>query len=109
MTTFVYNAFGGDIFIFDAASTFNKIDVIKDFNTVNGDAIKIADLLIGYTSGVSDIDNYCSVSMSGSNTSLYVDRAGTGSTYTFRQIATLHNVTGLDVDTLLFNNNLMAS
>lgn len=104
----MFGGTGGDTFIFEAVSAFSNVDVIKDFNDGESDAINIADLLTGYTSGVSDINDFCSVVTSGSNTQLFIDRDGTGSTYTSQQIATLNGVTGLDVDTLLANNNLIA-
>ncbi len=105
----LYGGTGADIFVFEAASAFNNIDVLKDYSAGEGDAINIADLLTGYTSGVSDINDFCSVVTSGGNTQFFVDRDGAGSTYSSTQIATLNGVTGLDVDTLLANNNLIAA
>jgi Ca2+-binding RTX toxin-like protein len=102
----LYGGAGADSFIFYAANAFNNIDVIKDFSTLESDTLNIADLLTGYTAGVSDINDFVSLSVSGADSRLFVDRDGTGSTYSSAQIATLSNVTGLDVDALLMNNNL---
>jgi Ca2+-binding RTX toxin-like protein len=102
---------GADIFVFQAASAFSNIDTISDFNTSQGDAINIADLLtgLGYTPGTSDINDFVSLATGGSNMMLSVDRDGTGTVYGSQQIATLTNVSGLDVDDLLLNNNLIAA
>ncbi len=105
----LYGGYGGaDTFVFEAASAFNDIDVIGDFFIYDNDAIDISDLLTGYTPGVSDINDFVSIVDSGSNSLLYVDRDGTGSTYSSTQIATIQYNNGLDVDTLLANNNLIA-
>jgi Ca2+-binding RTX toxin-like protein len=100
---------GADTFEFRVESAFSDIDVITDFNTGQNDALSIADLLTGYSAGLSDINDFCSIVVSGSNSQLFVDRDGLGSTYSSQQIATLNGVTGLDVDTLLLNNNLIAA
>lgn len=95
---------GADTFVFEAASAFNNVDTISDFNAGQGDALKLSDLLIGYTQGTSDINDFVSFTVNGSNTSLVIDRDGAGITYNDQSIATLSNVTGLVVDDL-FNNN----
>lgn len=95
---------GADTFAFESASAFNNVDTVMDFNAGQGDALKISDLLIGYTPGTSDINDFVSFTVSGSNTSLVIDRDGTAGAYNDQSIATLSNVTGLDVDDL-FNNN----
>lgn len=95
---------GADTFVFEAASAFSNVDTISDFNAGQGDVLKISDLLIGYTPGTSDINDFVSFTTSGGNTSLVIDRDGTAGTYNDQSIATLSSVTGLDVDDL-FNNN----
>ncbi|MGY4430665.1 hypothetical protein ACVWWO_003142 [Bradyrhizobium sp. F1.13.1] len=47
------NGYGTDKFAFDAASAFNAVDSIQQFNTADNDNIDISDVLDGhYTSGV---------------------------------------------------------
>lgn len=95
---------GADTFVFEANSAFNNVDTVTDFNATDGDVLKLSDLLIGYTSGTSNINDFVSFTINGSNTSLVIDRDGAGSVYSDQTIATLSNVTGLNVDDL-FNNN----
>lgn len=99
---------GADTFVFEADSAFNAIDTVMDFYTNQNDKLDTADLLIGYTPGTSDIDDFVSLTTGGGNTMLSVDRDGTGSTYGSQQIATLTGVTGLVVDDLLNNGHLIA-
>jgi Ca2+-binding RTX toxin-like protein len=103
----LYGGSGEDIFVFEAASAFNNIDVIKDFKYSEDDKIDISDLLVGYTSGVSDINDFVSLTESSGNTTLVIDRDGTAGTYNDASIATLTNVSGLIVDHLLANGNLI--
>lgn len=108
-TDTLYGGSGADTFVFEVDSAFANIDIVTDFSTGQGDAIDISDLLTGYTSGISDINDFVSITESGGNTNLFIDRDGTGGTYSATKIATLEYVTGLDVDTLLSNNNLIAA
>ncbi|HYF32499.1 MAG TPA: type I secretion C-terminal target domain-containing protein [Chitinophagaceae bacterium] len=98
---------GSDTFVFENASAFSNVDTITDFSTAQSDKLNIADLLVGYNSGTSDINDFVSLAISGSNSNLFVDRDGTGSTYSSQQIGILSGVTGLDVDDLLNNGNLI--
>ncbi|HEU0142195.1 MAG TPA: calcium-binding protein [Bryobacteraceae bacterium] len=102
----LYGGDGADIFLFDV-SAFNNIDNVKDFNVGQNDALDIADILTGY-SGVEDINEWVSFTNSGGNTQVFVDRDGTGGTYSAAQIALLHGVVDLDADDLLMNGNLIA-
>jgi Ca2+-binding RTX toxin-like protein len=98
---------GSDIFVFESSSAFNNIDVIKDFNNVEGDVLNISDLLTDYIPGISDINDYVSLTTTGTDTNLFIDRDGSGTTYSSVQIVTLSNASGLDVDALLINKNLV--
>jgi Ca2+-binding RTX toxin-like protein len=95
---------GSDTFVFEAASAFNNIDVIQDFNRSQGDKLDISDLLIGYTSGVSDINDFVSLSTTSGNTTVLIDRDGTGGSYSDQSITVLNSSSGYTVDDL-FNNN----
>jgi Ca2+-binding RTX toxin-like protein len=100
---------GADTFMFTHDTAFGAIDTVSDFNTGQGDAIHIGDLLVGYTPGTSDIADFVSITTSGSNSQIFIDQDGAGTTYSSQQIATLSNVTGLDVHDLLTNGNLIAT
>lgn len=103
----LYGGDGADIFLFDA-NAFNNIDNVKDFSVAQNDALDIADILIGFDPGVDDINDVISLVNSSGNTQMFVDRDGTGGTYSSAQIALLYGVVDLDADDLLANGNLIA-
>ena len=96
-----------DHFVFESASAFNDVDEINDFITAESDAIDISDLLTGFVVGASDINDFVQISESGGNTTISVDANGTvgGSSYT--DIAQINGITGLDVDTLYTDGNII--
>ncbi len=108
-TDTLYGGAGADTFVFESTSAFNNVDTIKDFNTSDGDAIDISDLLTGYTPGTSDIADFVTLGTSGSDTKVSVDADGAGTTYSAVQVATINYVTGLDVHDMLTNGNLIAA
>lgn len=95
---------GNDTFVFDS-SALGATNTIVDFHSTQ-DVLNIHDLLTGYTSGVSSIDDFVHLTQSGSNMILSVDTDGTGSGHTFQNIATLNGVSGLTVDDLFNNGHL---
>lgn len=70
----------------------NGADTWKNFSLAQGDKIDIGDLLVGWNGQTATLGNYLSVSTSGSNTVISIDRDGTGSTYHATQLVTLENV-----------------
>lgn len=106
----MYGGLGADSFVFEAASAFSNIDVIKDFSTSQGDKVDIKDLLIGYDPLTSAITDFLQITTSGSNSIVKVDRDGAGTAYTLSQISTIEGVTGLtDEQALLTNGNLVVA
>ncbi len=85
---------GADTFKFDVASA-GSIDTVKDFKLAESDKIDIKDLLIGYDAVTKAITDYIECTTSGANTIVKVDRDGLGTAYTWQQVATFENVTGL--------------
>jgi len=63
-----------------------------NFSLTQGDKIDIGDLLVGWNGSASTLGNYVSVSQSGNNTVLSIDRDGTGAAYTKSALVTLDNV-----------------
>lgn len=104
---FLTGGAGADSFAFDVI-TLGSIDTVTDFNMGQGDKLDISQILFGYDPLTSAIDDFISFTTAGSNTSVSVDRDGTGSTYSVQAIATLSGVTGFDADTMLANGNLIA-
>jgi len=90
----LFGGAGEDVFVFEAASAFNNIDVIEDFDIAN-DAIDLSDVLSAYDPMTDLITDWVEMTTSGSDTILKVDRDGTGGTYSLAQIATIQGVTGL--------------
>ncbi len=96
---------GTDLFMFHAATAFHNADAITDFSTSEGDKINIADLLSGhYNPGTDNIDNF--VILSG--TALRVDVNGSGNAFA-PIVAELNGTSGLNVDTLIANGELIVS
>lgn len=98
---------GTDIFVFENATAFAAIDTVKDFNTGQGDQLDLGDILdatsYDYTNP-STITDYVKITTSGSNSLLFIDVDGTGTTSTFVQIGLLFGVTGLTDEALLLQN-----
>ncbi|MDF3655853.1 type I secretion C-terminal target domain-containing protein, partial [Enterobacter hormaechei] len=63
-----------------------------NFSLTQGDKIAIGDLLVGWNGSASTLGNYVSVSQSGNNTVISIDRDGTGAAYTKSALVTLDNV-----------------
>ncbi|GJL49764.1 MAG: hypothetical protein NPIRA01_09910 [Nitrospirales bacterium] len=104
----LYGGAGADVFFFESASAYNDIDVIKDFNVADSDAIDISDLLSAYDPMTDAIADFVSFSNDGNgNSELYVDQDGTGGTYSMSQIALLEGNIDLDAGTLETNSNLI--
>lgn len=103
----LYGDNGADIFIFEAISAFNDVDTIGDFNTSQNDAIDIYSLLIGYDSQQDDINDFVTMTANGSDTTMAVDRDGTAGTYSFVDVAEITGVTGLVVDDMVSNSELL--
>jgi len=99
---------GADTFIFLAASAYHNIDVVSDFSTGQADVLDLRDVLSSYN-GSDAITDWVRISNSGSDSTVEVDRDGTGGTYGWTQIATLTGVTGLtDEAALVASGNLLA-
>jgi len=86
---------GADSFVFETASAFNNVDVVKDFSTADSDAIDLSDVLSAYDPMTDAIADFVQITDDGTDSTLAVDRDGTGVTYTLETIATLTGVTGL--------------
>ncbi|WP_019658315.1 Ig-like domain repeat protein [Variovorax atrisoli] len=106
----------------NGADSVNSFTVGTFEATANADRIDIRELLVGYQAdadgaaryinGVATIDagetigKYLSVTVSGGNTTLYIDRDGAGGAYSATQLITLNGVT-TDLATLLANHQLV--
>ncbi|TAL40169.1 MAG: tandem-95 repeat protein [Alphaproteobacteria bacterium] len=101
---------GADTFAFQAASAYGSVDKINDFSTGDGDRLDISDLLAAYDPLTMPLSDFVHLTESAGNTTLAVDRDGTGTGFGFTNIVTLNGVTGLpDVDTMVVNGNLVVT
>lgn len=92
----LYGGFGKDVFVFNADSAFNDVDIIKDFKIAEGDVIDIRDILDTiYDPLTDDIADFISFSEISGNTFISIDRDGSGNAHTMQQIAKLENVISL--------------
>lgn len=87
----------------DVANSFT----VGDFDSnPNADCIDFSKLLIGYQSGVSNIEDFVSVKNEGNNTIIMVDIDGAGLQFSSTAILTLNNVV-TDLTTLMNNNQII--
>jgi Ca2+-binding RTX toxin-like protein len=105
----LFGGAGADTFVFETASAFNNLDVIKDFSTAQNDVLDLSDLLGGYDPLTDAITDFVWITESAGNSNVFVDRDGLGGTYSLVAIATLSGVTGLtDEAALLSNGTIIA-
>ncbi|MCG9481592.1 putative Ig domain-containing protein [Acinetobacter pittii] len=92
----------------------NGTDAWSDFtignttSNTNADKIDIGDLLIGYsgTYNFTSLEPFIKTVASGSNTQLYIDRDGTGTTYSSSLLLTLNN-TNVNLNDLINNQQII--
>lgn len=102
---------GADRFVWHSAGKLGSIgsaddgfpqggDTITDFSRVQGDVLDISSLLVGYVSGISDVDDFVRVTASGSNALLQVDVDGAANGVSFLTQATLVGVASSSLPTV---------
>jgi Ca2+-binding RTX toxin-like protein len=101
---------GSDTFRF-LGSDPRSVDTIADFSTLapssGGDVLDISDLLIGApTVTTGNVGDYLSIREVDGNSIISVDRDGAGGAHGFQDYAVLVSVTGLNLASLLTNNNI---
>lgn len=105
----LYGGAGIDYFVFEAASAFNNIDKVYNYDTADLDRLDIRDLLSGYVAGTSDNDLFARFVVSGADLLLQVDANGAtgGSSYT--SVAQLMGLggSGLNIEEMVANGFLV--
>ncbi|NWE92847.1 type I secretion C-terminal target domain-containing protein [Pseudomonas reactans] len=91
----LFGGVGADSFVFETATAFNNVDVIRDFSLSDDDVLDLSDLLSVFDPMTDAITDFVQITESAGNSSLFVDRDGTGGTYGLQQIATLQGAIGL--------------
>jgi hypothetical protein len=84
----------------------NGADTWNNFTLAQGDQINIHDLLVGWNPATSNMANYLTVTTSGNNTVISIDRDGTGATYHTTTLVTLEN-THTTLDELVQQNHIV--
>ena len=107
-TDILYGENGADTFVYYASDTFGFVDTIKDFDTTEGDAIDISDLLIGYdplTDAITDFVQFTSTGSTGAHGALSIDADGGGDSFVL--IANITDQPNLNAETLETSGNLI--
>lgn len=109
-TDLMVGSSGADTFVLEGATAFNNVDTVYDFNTTQNDALDLRDVLGGYDPMTDTLSDFVQLTTSGGSTHVFVDRDGTGSTYSSAEIVTLYGVTSLpSVDTMVTDGHLLAA
>lgn len=107
---FLTGGMGADLFVYSAASFDGLDDTIADFFVDQGDRVDIHDLLSGFDPLTSLLADFVQISVSGNDSVLSVDVDGSALGFTWVQVATLSNASGLpDAETLVANGNLIVA
>jgi len=70
------------------------VDTVTDFAVgAGGDVLDVADLLFGFTNGVSDLDDFVQCEVTGGNTTVKVDADGAAGGAAFTDVCVLTGVT----------------
>ena len=82
---------------------------VQNFNAgAGGDALDLREALSGYfDEGSSVAEEFVALTTDGTNTTVLADRDGSGGDYSFQQLAILQGQTGLTVENLLNDGNLL--
>ncbi len=82
-----------------------SVDIVTDFTVgAGGDVLNISDLISGTFTG--NEASYLTLTESGGNTIVSIDRDGAGSSFGFEDFVVLQGVSGLNLDTLLGNHSI---
>ena len=90
----------------DATGGNGTADTWTNFSLAQGDKIDIGDLLVGWNGQNATLGNYLTVTTSGNNTVIAIDRDGTGNTYHSTNLITLENV-HTTLDELVQQNHIV--
>ena len=100
---------GADAFFWNAASEgqfFSLLDSVSDFSTVEGDVLDFSGFI---TLGGGDVNDFVQLADNGTDTTVSVDADGLANGANFTELVLLQNNTGLVVDDLLADGNLVVT
>ncbi|HPF78400.1 MAG TPA: type I secretion C-terminal target domain-containing protein, partial [Alphaproteobacteria bacterium] len=99
----LYGSVGKEIFVIDQT---DAIDEIFNYDTAGGDVIDIKDVL-SYSSSTDVLSDFVHITESAGSTQISVDTDGLANGANFTTIAIIDGVTGLDLNTLVSNGNMI--
>lgn len=105
----LYGGAGTNTFaVYETAGQDNDMAFIQDWNVGTDNVIDISDLLSGYNSGTDDLSDFVAVVV-GSNTTIQVDRDGTGGAFGWDNVLRLQGISSFEtnVDTLESSGTLI--
>ncbi len=102
----LYGSSGSDVFMFEAITAFNDIDVIENFGYTL-DAIDLSALLTTYDPLTDDINDFVLLTEVGSDTQVWVDTDGTGIGAVSQVVTQINDVTGMNVDFMHVDGTLI--
>ncbi len=92
----LYGGSGADMFVFEAIA--DGLDVIADFNAVEGDRLDLSSVLFAYDPLTDDISDFVIATEVSGDTVISVDQAGNAGASGASGLAVLSDVTGFDLD-----------
>jgi len=103
----LYGGDGADEFVFEAISTYDRVDIIRDFDSSEGDTLNITDLLANYDPLDDMISDFVQLDNSGSNTNVMINESGEAG----GDFVTAFSIQGGISDTLsdLINNDILVT
>src|SRR5262249_38747912 len=97
---------GSDTFVRHALSSEGR-DTMRDFQTgPGGDTLDLHELLIGFSSGTSNLGDFVHLSQKHGNTTVQIDPNGAVGGHNFTSVVVLAGVTGLDLNHLVDDGNI---
>lgn len=106
---YLYGGAGTNTFhVQNSSDNDNDMAFVQDWNTGTSNVIDIGDLLSGYSPGTHNLSDFVTIAV-GSNTTIQVDRDGTGSTYGLDNVLRLTGISSFEtnVNTLVTNGTLV--
>lgn len=106
--------YGGDdsdtfMFHFYTTGEGHGTDEIRDWNASEGDVIDFDDVLSNYDDLVDDIADFLTITEDSGDSIFSVDKDGTGTTYSFEEAFVITDTTGLNLNDMITNGEIVVA
>ncbi len=101
----LYGGTGADSFLFESID--EGVDTVKDFDVAEGDDLDLSLLLASTSATQATIDSFVFATDNGTDTMIAVDLSGSGDVNNAADMAVLEGITGVTVEDLTNNGNLI--